>query len=244
MYMSFEYGKEGKGSIPIWEFVKSVALESNYYYQTNRSTLFNIFYPSNSNKNHFTKIRLLEYIINKNSGVSKKNNFLSISEIEQAFIKAGYTSEIVLEELNLLYSAGLIFTNDFVSDVESEISLESSNEIGITQSGVYYIKNLLNKFFYYDLVLQDTPIYNEKYFDQISSNFPESDSYGNRDLSKRKLASEIFIDYLIDQETIDHSRKEINYNIQCLDKQIIKTLKENGLKSDMERIERALTSNG
>lgn len=244
MYMSFEYGKEGKGSIPIWEFVKSVALESNYYYQTNRSTLFNIFYPSNSNKNHFTKIRLLQYIIDKNSGVSKKNNFLSISEIEQVFIKAGYTSEIVLEELNLLYSAGLIFTNDFVSDVESEISLESSNEIGITQSGVYYIRNLLNKFFYYDLVLQDTPIYNEKYFDQITSNFPESDSYGNRDLSKRKLASETFIDYLLDQETIDHSRKEINYNIQCLDKQIIKTLKENGLNSDLERIERALRNNG
>jgi len=243
MYMSFEYGNDGTGSIPIWEFVKSVALESNYYYQTSRSTLFNIFYPSTNNRNHFTKIRLLEYIIDKNSGGAKKNNFISISEIENDFIKAGYTSEVVVEELNLLYSAGLIFTNDFVSDVETEISLISSNEIGITQAGVYYIRNLLNKFFYYDLVLQDTPIYNEKYLEEITSNFPESDLHGNRDLSKRKQVSQIFIDYLLEQETLDHNRKEINYNIKCLDKQIIKTLKDNGLKSELDRIERVLSKN-
>ena len=193
IYMSFEYGKEGKNNIPIWEFVKSVALESNYYYQTNRSSLFNIFYPSNNNKNHFTKIRLLDYIIDKNTGVSKKNNFLSISEIESDFIKAGYTSEIIIEELNLLYGAGLIFTNDFVADIETEISLNSSNEIGITQSGVYYVKDLINKFFYYDLLLQDTPIFNEKYFDEMTNNFPESDTYGNRDLAKRKKVAELFI---------------------------------------------------
>src|SRR5690606_37969673 len=109
MYMSFEYGKDGKGNIPIWEFVKSVALESNYYYQTNRSSLFNIFYPSSNNKNHFTKIRLLEYIIDLNSGIAKKNNFISISDIESDFVRAGYNTEIIIEELNLLYSAGLIF---------------------------------------------------------------------------------------------------------------------------------------
>ena len=240
LYMSFEYGKDGKGNIPTWEFVKSVALESNYYYQTNRSALFNIFYPSNNNKNHFTKIRLLEYIIDNNTGVSKKNNFMSISDIEKDFIKAGYNSEIIHEELNLLYSAGLIFTNDFVSDIESDISLVSSNEIGITQSGVFYIKNLINKFYYYDLILQDTPIYDEKYFEDLSNNFPESDSEGNRELSKRKKVCEIFIEYLIEQENKDINRKELNYNIKCLDKQIIKSAKENGLAVDFRRLEKVL----
>lgn len=243
MYMSFEYGKEGKSNIPIWEFVKSVALESNYYYLTSRSTLFNIFYPSNSNKNHFTKIRLLEYIIDKNTGVSRKNNFISVSEIAADFVKAGYTIEVILDELNLLYSAGLIFTNDFVSDVESDINLNSSNQIGITQSGVYYLKKLLIKSFYFDLVLQDTPIYNEKYFEDICNNFPESDSYGNRDLAKRIIVAEIFINYLQEQEAIDHNRREHNYNIACLDKQIIKTIRDNGLKSDIDRIKRALENN-
>src|SRR5690606_22994019 len=132
-----------------------------------------------------------------NSGIAKKNNFISISDIESDFVRAGYNTEIIIEELNLLYSAGLIFTNDFISDVENEIKLDSSNQIGITQSGVYYLKSLLNKSFYYDLVLQDTPIYNEKCFDELSTNFTECDSYGNRDLAKRKKVSEIFIQYLL-----------------------------------------------
>ena len=243
LYMSFEYGKEGRGIIPIWEFVKSVALESNFYYQTNRSTLFNLFYPSTNNKNHFTKIRLLEYIIDKNIDNSKKNNFIPITEIEKDFVSAGYTSEIILEELNLLYSASLIFTNDFVSDIEDEISLVIENEIGITQSGVYYINNLLNKFYYLDLVLQDTPIYEDKYFDEITLNFPESDNYGNRDLAKRKTSTEFFIEYLLDQERFDHNRKELNYNIKCLDRQIVKSIIESDLKLEFERIDKFLTRN-
>ncbi|AZI67598.1 hypothetical protein EIB71_07945 [Kaistella daneshvariae] len=243
LYMSFEYGQEGKGNIPIWEFVKSVALESNFYYETNRSSLFNLFYPSTNNKNHFTKIRLLEYIIDKNIDNSKKNNFIPIAEIEKDFVLAGYTSEIILEELNFLYSASLIFTNDFVSDIEGEISLVTENEIGITQSGVYYINNLINKFYYHDLILQDTPIYNDEYFDEITSNFAEADSYGNRDLSKRKHSTEIFLRYLLDQERYDHDRKELNYNVKCLDKQIIRSLLEFDLKNEFERIEKVLARN-
>lgn len=240
LYMAFEYGQDGKANIPVWEFVKSVALESNYYYQTSRSSLFNIFYPSSNNKNHFTKVRLLEYIIDKNSGTFKKNNFVPITEIEEVFIKAGYTSEVILEELNLLYSAGLIFTNDFVADVDKEIHLNSDNQIGVAQAGVYYLNNLVTKFFYYDLILQDTPIYDEIYFEEISNSFPESDTAGNRELSKRIMVTEKFVNYLANQEIKDHNRKEINYNINCLDKQIMNTLLKNSLKLDFERLSRAV----
>lgn len=241
MYMSFEYGKDGKNNIPIWEFIKSVALESNYYYQTNRSVLFNIFYPSTNNKNHFTKIRLLDYIIDNNTGVSKKNNFILISSIINDFIIAGYNSDVILEELNLLHSNGLIFTNDYSSDVEGQPSLVFSNEIGITSAGTYYLKNLLNTFLYYDLVLQDTPIFNDKYFDDITTFFPECDIDGNRNLNSRVKTTRVFIDYLLEQENIDHNRKEGNYGIKCLDRQIIKSLQENGLKNDLQRLDNALT---
>ncbi|HUZ60091.1 MAG TPA: P-loop NTPase fold protein [Hanamia sp.] len=241
MYMSFEYGKDGKNNIPIWEFIKSVALESNYYYQTNRSVLFNIYYPSTNNKNHFTKIRLLDYIIDNNTGVSKKNNFILISSIINDFIKAGYNTEVILEELNLLHSNGLIFTNDYASDVEEQTTLDFSNEIGITPAGSYYLKNLLNTFLYYDLVLQDTPIYNDKYFDEITAAFPECDGDGNRNLSGRVKTTELFINYLLEQENLDHNRKEGTYGIKCLDRQIIKSFKENGLKTDLQRLENALT---
>lgn len=241
IYMSFDYGiVGGNNSIPIWEFVKSVALESNYYYQTESSSLFNIFYPSQSNKNHFTKIRILDYIIQSNEGLSKRNNFIDTRQIIDVFIKAGYTSDVILEELNILYQAGLIFTNNFAGDIEDIVKIDEEHEIGITQSGVFYNRKLLTKFFYYDLILQDTPIYDEESFIIMSTLFPECDNLGNRDLYKRKETLKKFIDYLSSQELIDHSRKEINYNIHSLDFKIINTALESGLNQDIERIEKYL----
>ncbi|HRG07191.1 MAG TPA: hypothetical protein PLJ08_01335, partial [Cyclobacteriaceae bacterium] len=127
--MSFEYGKSGRGGIPIWEFVKAVALESSYYYQSKKSTLVNLFYPSQRNLNHFTKIRLLDSIIEKNVGASRKNLFIPVSNLVDDFIKAGYTSDIILDELNMLYEHGLIFTNDFTSDIETENELKPSHHL-------------------------------------------------------------------------------------------------------------------
>lgn len=241
IYMSFEYGKEKKGNIPIWEFVKSVALESNYYYQADSSFLFNLFYPSPSNKNHFTKIRILNFIVENNESISKRNNFISVSQIIELFNKAGYTSDIILEELNLLYRGGLIFTNNFAGDIEQLIQITEKEEIGITQSGVYYIRTLLTKFFYYDLVLQDTPIYDEDYFQALSALFPECDSNGNRDLYRRKEVLLKFVEYIESQEAIDHSRKEINYNVRSLDMRIINSAKESGLSNELARIDKFLS---
>lgn len=241
IYMSFEYGKGDKNSIPIWEFVKSVALELNYYYHSDTSLLFNLFYPSPSNKNHFTKIRILDFIIENNEGVSKKNNFVPTTRIVEIFIKAGYTSDIIVEELNSLYKAGLIFTNNHVNDIEEEIKISEVHDIGITQTGVYYSKNLLKKFFYYDLILQDTPIYDEAFFKELTTLFPECDMYGNRDLNKRKESLKKFVDYLISQEKLDHNRKELNYNINSLDKRIMETALLGGLSQDLERIDRYLS---
>lgn len=241
IYMSFEYGKGDKNSIPIWEFVKSVALELNYYYHSDTSLLFNLFYPSPSNKNHFTKIRILDFIIENNEGVSKKNNFVPTTRIVEIFIKAGYTSDIIVEELNSLYKAGLIFTNNHVNDIEEEIKISEVHDIGITQTGVYYSKNLLKKFFYYDLILQDTPIYDEDFFKELTTLFPECDMYGNRDLNKRKESLKKFVDYLISQEKLDHNRKELNYNINSLDKRIMETALLGGLSQDLERIDRYLS---
>jgi len=234
LYMSIEYGRDGKKSIPIWEFVKSVALESHYYYNTEQSCVFNIFHPSPNNRNHFTKIRLLDYIIDYNVEVGKRNQFVAISLIVSAFASAGYSQDILLEELQLLYNAGLIFTNDFMSDIESEVSLTSENHIGITQAGVFYLKVLIEKFYYLDLVLQDTPIYSDKYFSEMSDLFPESDTYGNRDLLKRVAVTKKFIEYLSMQEAKDHNRIDKDYGVKCLDKQIMNSIKQ---ARDIERIE-------
>ncbi|RZK04253.1 MAG: TonB-dependent receptor, partial [Flavobacterium sp.] len=48
--------------------------------------------------------------------------------------------------------------------------------------GNYYLNDLINSMHYFELVLQDTPIYNEALFAELRTVFPKSDVNGNRDL--------------------------------------------------------------
>lgn len=235
-YMSFEYGV-GSG-IPIWEFFKSVALDSNYYYEDSKSRIVNLFYPSKSNTNHFTKIRILNYLFSKLKQSSKKYDYYKVSVISEQFLKAGYTIDIIEEELQELFDYNLISTSEYTEDIEEETLLESTSMITITSVGVYYLKSLINRFHYIDLVLQDTPIYSEKSFNDITNVFPDSDEFGNRDLNRRKLTVETFLSYLIDQEKFD-KKFASNYEDNFIMFDVVKDIKL-GLKNDLKRISRVI----
>lgn len=200
-YMSFEYGV-GNG-IPIWEFFKSIALDSNYYYETSKSKIVNIFYPSKNNNNHFTKIRLLNYLFSKLNRSSKKVDYFSVAEISAEFLKAGYSLEIIEEEIQELFDYKLISTSEYSEDVEEDYKIDSQSMISITSVGVYYLKSLINRFHYIDLILEDTPIYDSITFDELCKSFPDSDEYGNRNLELRKITVMNFIKYLEIEEIKD-----------------------------------------
>ncbi|QCX39419.1 hypothetical protein FF125_13595 [Aureibaculum algae] len=201
-YMSFDYNI-GQGGIPIWEFFKSIALDSNYYYETNKSTVVNLFYPSKNNTNHFTKLRLLNYLFDKLKKTSKKIEYFPVNIITNEFIKAGYSIDIIEEEIQELFDLKLVSTSEYSEDIEEEFRIESESMISITSVGVFYIKSLVNKFYYLDLILQDTPIYDDEFFNKLCEVFPDSDEYGNRSLEKRKKSVELFIKYLLSQESKD-----------------------------------------
>jgi energy-coupling factor transporter ATP-binding protein EcfA2 len=235
-YMAFEYGF-GDG-IPIWEFFKSVALDSDYYYESSKSKVINLFYPSISNKNHFTKVRLLNYLFSKLKNSSKKKDYFLISEITNEFIKAGYSIDIVEEELQALFEYKLISTSEYSEDVEEETKIDSNSMISITSVGVYYIKSLVGRFHYIDLVLQDTPIYDEHFYDELSRKFPDSDEQGNRNLKDRKITAEKFLEYLKSQELND---KKFIENFE--DKDIMLDVSEliaHNISKDFERIDKVL----
>jgi len=204
-YMSFNYGT-GDG-VPIWEFFKSIALESNYYYETQKSTVVNLFYPSESNKNHFTKIRILNYLKAKLSSSAKRKDYFPVNELTDLFLKAGYTADIIEEELQVLFEAKLISTSDYTEDIEELAIIESTSLVSITSVGLYYLEKLLGHFYYLDLVLQDTPIYDEKYYQELSFIFPDSDEHGNRNLSGRKDTTSKFVEYLKNEEKKDKKFK-------------------------------------
>jgi hypothetical protein len=235
-YMSFEYGV-GSG-IPIWEFFKSVALDSNYYYETSKSKIVNIFYPSKNNNNHFTKIRLLNYLFSKLNKSSKKVDYFSVVEIAVEFLKAGYSIDIIEEEIQELFDYKLISTSEYSEDVEEDYKIDSNSLISITSVGVYYLKSLINKFHYIDLILEDTPIFDSSAFDELCKSFPDSDEYGNRNLEQRKITVNTFIEYLATEENKD---KKFIPNFE--DKVIMFNVNNyllSKISKDLERIERVI----
>jgi GTPase SAR1 family protein len=235
-YMSFEYGV-GHG-IPIWEFFKSVALDSNYYYETSKSKIVNIFYPSKNNTNHFTKIRLLNHLFIKLKNSSKKIDYFSVNDIANEFLKAGYSIDIIEEEIQELFDYKLISTSEYTEDIEEESRIELNSMISITSVGVYYLKSLINRFHYLDLIVQDTPIYDEDSFNKVCNVFPDSDEQGNRDLEKRKNTVIEFLKYLSSQELKD---KKFMSNFE--DKSImfeVGVYIQAGLNQDLKRIEQAI----
>lgn len=223
--------------IPIWEFIRSIALESHYYYKSEFSRIKNILKPVKGNKNHFTKVRLLFFLQN-NAELNKfQSSFTEIKEIIELFVKAGYSAEIILSEFEELLAYKLIETKESQSDVENNSELNSSSEIRITQSGNFYITKLITRFHYLDLVLQDTPIYDDYYFERIKEIFPEVDTYGERDIQYRLITVSTFIEYLKKMEFYDHSKNELNFGHKVFDMNIVEYISTNGLDIDIKRIE-------
>ena len=220
-------------NIPIWEFIKSVALESRLYYKHDTSLIHNLFYPSAKNRNHFTKVRLLHYLFDEAEVQSFGDYYVPCARVYKTFEKAGYSEDILSDELTTLLEQKLIETNNLSSDIEAESKVSEVNEIKITQSGVYYIKTLIHTFTYLDLVLQDTPIFNEDRYNELINVFPTSDEKGKRDVLARIKIVHIFCDYLREQEIRDHKDNALNYGVRALDRNIVAGIFDSGLAAEM-----------
>lgn len=225
-----EYMTKEGFNIPIWEFIKSVALESNYYYFHNKSKVYNIFYPAYPGGNHFTKLRILHYLINEAELTSFKEHYVPTKKLLDAFVKFGYNRENTLLELQELLKFELINCESYVSDTQ-EIPLDITEfQISVTQSGVYYSTNLASQFVYIDLVLQDTPIYDSGYFEELETLFSSPNSHGSRPMDRRIQCVECFVNYLIDQETKDRLEFSQTDN-KALRMNITKYMLDSGLKT-------------
>lgn len=240
-YMSFDYWAGNKNGIPFWEFLKSVGLGFNYYYSSTTSRIFNLFDPSEQNSNHFTKIKILLFLKQRIPSNSSKPVFIKVFDLYRDFIKVGYSLDILAEEIQLLFDNKLIFTSEYTSDVEEEYRLNEESKISISSIGNYYLTVLLSKFSYFDLVLQDTPIYSEKFYEKIAVSFPHSDEHGNRDLVKRKETVMLFLDYLEEQEKIDVEKLEVENLDQSIIKNIVQDIRIN-LTMSLKRLDTVIAT--
>ena len=195
----FNMGRTGK-AVPIHEFVKSVGLNNKLYYDHEISALNNLFYPADNSKDHFIKIRVLSYLDKKLTSQGDSDRFDSVNNIVALFTNYGYRANIILKEVFALLKTGQIESDQLISDTDWKELASTTINICITAKGHYYINEIINKFFYLDLVLQDTPIFNQELFAELRASFPPSDDTGKRRISERIKTAEIFVKYLIKEE--------------------------------------------
>ena len=127
------------------------------------------------------------------------NKYLTLEDLINFFKDLGYRTNTITNVIEKLIEFELLESEDFVSDIEFN-SLENNVNLCISSKGYYYFKELIKKFHYIDLVLQDTPIFSQEYFEKIKSIFPQSDQNGIRNLNSRVETVKLFFDYLLYQE--------------------------------------------
>jgi hypothetical protein len=229
-------------NIPIWEFIKSIGLNNKLYYSEANSAIYNVFAPNHQMSDHFLKVRILKYLYDfaKNKGF--KEEYLSTNDVVDIFLQASYSRDCVIEELDSLLQNSLLATDRYNIDIEVPNNISADNAIRISNTGIFYLNDLINKFHYIDIILQDTPIFDEHYYKLLLENFPKSDSNGNRNLLKRMKTSEIFIEYLEAQERLFRFKHGNSSDLDIFDFNVSASIKDHFYTVDKPRLDRFFNS--
>ncbi|MFC1785528.1 hypothetical protein ACFL0J_07880 [Candidatus Neomarinimicrobiota bacterium] len=228
------FSKDKKVTIPIHEFIKAIGLNNKVYYNHEISIINNLFYPTSNSKNHFLKIRILKYLSIKFDQGGRMGKFELYSNIVDDFVGAGYNSSVIQREIVELLKYELIDSDEQITDTLWHKIPSKDLNVCISPKGYYYVQTLKNSFHYIDLILQDTPIFNQSSFSKIKKAFPLANSDGKRSLKKRLNNVKAFLNYLKNEE-----KEESKYIIKNFGN-ITKEIYDNGLSEDIGRIEKAI----
>ena len=152
-----------------------------------------------------------------------------MEDVISFFKELGYRTNVIINSIEKLIENELLESEDFLSDIDLS-SLESNINLCISSKGYYYFKELIKRFHYFDLVLQDTPIFSQDHFEKIKNVFPMSDQNGLRNLNSRVETVKLFLDYLIEEE-----QKQSTATIKTFGKPL-EYINEN-LSFDIQKIE-------
>jgi GTPase SAR1 family protein len=222
-------------SIPMHEFFKAMGLNNKLYYNHETSVIPNIYYPSDGSNDHFLKTWILKYLQKQLDEGGNATKYVQLSQLFEFFLNIGYKLFLLKKTVSDLLKKELIETDDVISDTEwLELSTDDFN-ICLSAKGSYYLKHIKNRFYYLDLVLQDTPIFDKDYFEYIKARFPLANNKGIRILTERVSTVKGFVDYLKKMEQSQH-RELITMFGSTVDE-----IYAFGLEKDIEIIEERLS---
>lgn len=216
-------------TIPIHEFAKTIGLENKKYYNHSTSLINNLFYPKNNNRDYFIKIWLLKRFEEQFQG--NLNKFISYNQLVEEFKEYGYKEDLINQELEYLISNGFIDTDSDLADIKWTKLPDENFSMTIMAKGLFYIQTMICKFYYWELITQDTPIFNLEIFNELKILFPIIDNKGKRDLKMRLDFVNKFIEHLKSQEQqMQPSALRQKYGL------ITDYIMTNGLKQEMDLI--------
>lgn len=191
----FRKENETHSPIPFHEFIKSIGLINKHYYNSRNSAIHNIFTTNLNSTDHFLNFYILSELTKLYENEGNTNRFISINQIYDLFTSFGYPIKTLRSAIIDLINLSLIDTDEIITDIDKKDIPDELN-ISITLKGYYYIKDLCTRFHYFDLILQDTPIFNNEMFIEIFDKFPFSNEEGKRSLSGRVECVKSFLKYL------------------------------------------------
>ena len=184
--------------IPFHHVIKSIILQNSRLYSMDSSPIMNLFeFDPMKSDSHFLNIRVLDFLFNRQSQYSTYGRgFTDIDGIIQESERAGINRMSIDDSLIKMGDYGLIeFEN------QSKKGFYEANFVKITNTGIYYLKELSHNFKYLDLVWMDTPIADSDVVDELLKHVIEvRPNKTENDLSERYLRTEKFLSYLKKRE--------------------------------------------
>jgi hypothetical protein len=215
------FHREEEYQVAFHEFVKSVMLKDRMYYkETIDNPVMNIFdCGTERHSSHFTALRLLKFLkIHDREYSSMERGFIEWNKVLYEFENSFDNVDDLIKTTERLVRWRLLEVN-----TKSQETLKGATHIRITGAGDYYLKYLVNKFCYLDLVLQDTPLDSEALRDELAAYMKKVDNLTGRDDDKyqRTLVRfervDLFLEYLLEQEEKEMGQNKMPVNPVFLD---------------------------
>jgi len=207
------YRRDGRYTIAYHEFVKSIMLGDRRYYKESYSPIINVFDCGiEKNSSHFTALRILKLFLECRGQITQEGRgYFDIGQAAAAFEDIFENREDFLRTMNRLVHAQLLEVN-----TRSTENIIGASHARITSSGWYYHKNMTKTFSYLDLVLQDTPLNDDKMARKLRDSVVRVDNLHDAEQSKMERLRdrfnrvEIFLNYLAVEEEEEFKRYHLD----------------------------------
>ena len=153
---------EGRYTIPLHEFTKSVLFGDYSHYSADTSIAMNIFDVSTADQNEHFLVPIIISFLEYNDKHKDNDGFCKSQIIIEEIQNLGFTVNQITSGLRRATNKKIIETSQritFEEDINGVLTGDMPDSFRITTIGAYHLKRWLGAFTYLDAMVFDTPIF-------------------------------------------------------------------------------------